>query len=34
MTLLSNAKWNMASQFIKMLVQLTNIVYLAKIIPP
>ncbi|MCF2047871.1 lipopolysaccharide biosynthesis protein [Escherichia coli] len=34
MTLLSNAKWNMVSQFIKMLVQLTNIVYLAKIIPP
>ncbi|HBV3334815.1 TPA: oligosaccharide flippase family protein, partial [Klebsiella pneumoniae] len=34
MTLLSNAKWNMASQFIKMLVQLINIVYLAKIIPP
>ena len=34
MTLLSNAKWNMASQFFKMLVQLVNIVYLAKIIPP
>ncbi|MFB5079715.1 lipopolysaccharide biosynthesis protein [Raoultella sp. C349492] len=34
MTLLSNAKWNMASQFFKMLVQLINIIYLAKIIPP
>ncbi|MEN0617392.1 MOP flippase family protein [Klebsiella indica] len=34
MTLLSNAKWNMASQFIKIVVQLINMVYLAKIIPP
>ncbi|HCD9160064.1 TPA: oligosaccharide flippase family protein, partial [Klebsiella pneumoniae] len=34
MTLRSNAKWNMFSQTFKVLVQVVNIVYLAKIIPP
>lgn len=34
MTLLKNAQWNMLSQFFKMLVQLINVIYLAKIIPP
>ena len=34
MTLRSNAKWNMFSQTFKVLVQIVNIVYLAKIIPP
>ncbi|PLM81305.1 flippase, partial [Klebsiella variicola] len=31
---LKNAQWNMLSQFFKMLVQLINVIYLAKIIPP
>jgi len=34
MSLLSNAKWNTFSQIFKILVQLINVVYLAKIIPP
>ena len=34
MSLASNAKWNMSSQFFKMIAQLVNIVYLAKLIPP
>lgn len=34
MTLLSNAKWNTFSQLFKVGIQLVNIVYLAKIIPP
>lgn len=34
MTLRSNAKWNMFSQIFKILVQVINIVYLAKVIPP
>lgn len=34
MSLLKNAQWNMFSQFFKMLVQLINVIYLAKIIPP
>ncbi|WPI72082.1 lipopolysaccharide biosynthesis protein [Klebsiella pneumoniae] len=34
MSLLSNAKWNMASQIFKVLTQIINLVYLAKIIPP
>lgn len=34
MNLISNAKWNALSQFIKIGVQLINIVFLAKIIPP
>lgn len=34
MNLLNNAKWNALSQFIKIGVQLINIVFLAKIIPP
>lgn len=34
MSLASNAKWNMSSQFFKMIAQLVNIIYLAKLIPP
>ncbi|HEC2559926.1 TPA: MOP flippase family protein [Raoultella ornithinolytica] len=34
MNLLSNAKWNTFSQLFKVLVQIVNLVYLAKIIPP
>ncbi|MCV6913004.1 MOP flippase family protein [Klebsiella pneumoniae] len=34
MTLVSNAKWNTLSQIVKVLCQLINIVYLAKIINP
>lgn len=34
MNVLSNAKWNALSQFLKMLVQAVNLIYLAKIIPP
>ncbi|HBT3065708.1 TPA: MOP flippase family protein [Klebsiella aerogenes] len=34
MSLLSNAKWNTFSQLFKVLVQVINLVYLAKIIPP
>lgn len=34
MSVLTNAKWNTFSQFFKMLVQLVNVIYLAKIIPP
>lgn len=34
MNLISNAKWNAFSQFIKMAIQVVNLVYLAKIIPP
>lgn len=34
MSLRSNAKWNMFSQTFKVLVQVVNIIYLAKIIPP
>lgn len=34
MTVLKNAQWNMFSQLFKMLVQLVNVIYLAKIIPP
>lgn len=34
MSLLSNAKWNSFSQFFKVIVQVINIVYLAKLIPP
>lgn len=34
MSVLSNAKWNAVSQFLKMLVQVVNLIYLAKIIPP
>ncbi|CAH3277051.1 Teichuronic acid biosynthesis protein TuaB [Klebsiella pneumoniae] len=34
MNLLSNAKWNAFSQFFKICVQLVNVIYLAKIIPP
>lgn len=34
MNLLNNAKWNALSQLIKIGVQLVNIVFLAKIIPP
>lgn len=34
MTLVSNAKWNTLSQIFKVIAQLVNIVYLAKIIPP
>ena len=34
MSLLNNAKWNFFSQAFKILAQLINVVYLAKIIPP
>lgn len=34
MSLISNAKWNAFSQFFKMGVQIVNLIYLAKIIPP
>ncbi|MCC3719630.1 MOP flippase family protein [Rouxiella badensis] len=34
MSLLANAKWNSFSQFFKIGIQLVNIVYLAKLIPP
>ncbi|HIB9002822.1 TPA: lipopolysaccharide biosynthesis protein [Raoultella ornithinolytica] len=34
MSLLSNAKWNAFSQFFKVGVQIINLIYLAKIIPP
>ncbi|KGD74983.2 polysaccharide biosynthesis protein [Tatumella morbirosei] len=34
MSLLSNAKWNGFSQLFKVFVQVVNLVYLAKIIPP
>ncbi|MEX9823104.1 lipopolysaccharide biosynthesis protein [Raoultella planticola] len=34
MSLLSNAKWNAFSQFFKIGIQVVNLVYLAKIIPP
>ncbi|MFU8587191.1 oligosaccharide flippase family protein [Klebsiella pneumoniae] len=34
MSLISNAKWNAFSQLFKMVVQVVNLVYLAKIIPP
>lgn len=34
MSLLSNAKWNSFSQLFKILVQVINLIYLAKIIPP
>ncbi|HDH1530274.1 MULTISPECIES: lipopolysaccharide biosynthesis protein [Klebsiella pneumoniae complex] len=34
MSLLSNAKWNSFSQFFKIIIQVVNLVYLAKIIPP
>lgn len=34
MSLLSNAKWNSFSQLFKIGIQLINVVYLAKIIPP
>ncbi|WJV40598.1 lipopolysaccharide biosynthesis protein [Raoultella terrigena] len=34
MSLLNNAKWNFFSQSFKILAQLVNVVYLAKIIPP
>lgn len=34
MSLLSNAKWNSFSQFFKIIIQMVNLVYLAKIIPP
>lgn len=34
MSLLKNAQWNMLSQIFKIVVQLINIVYLAKVIPP
>ncbi|MDQ1215017.1 lipopolysaccharide biosynthesis protein [Pantoea anthophila] len=34
MNVLSNAKWNAVSQFLKMLVQAVNLIYLAKIISP
>ncbi|HHS9923471.1 TPA: MOP flippase family protein [Klebsiella quasipneumoniae subsp. similipneumoniae] len=34
MSVLSNAKWNTLSQLFKVLVQVVNLVYLAKIIPP
>lgn len=34
MTLISNAKWNAFSQLFKIIIQLLNLIYLAKIIPP
>ncbi|EPC9992418.1 MOP flippase family protein [Enterobacter ludwigii] len=34
MGLLSNAKWNTCSQLVKIIVQIINIIYLTKIIPP
>lgn len=34
MSLVSNAKWNAFSQFFKIAIQIINLVYLAKIIPP
>lgn len=34
MSLISNAKWNSISQLFKIGIQLVNVVYLAKIIPP
>ncbi|HDC4266254.1 TPA: oligosaccharide flippase family protein, partial [Enterobacter cloacae] len=34
MGLLSNAKWNTCSQLVKIVVQIINIIYLTKIIPP
>lgn len=34
MSLINNAKWNFLSQSFKILAQLVNVVYLAKIIPP
>lgn len=34
MSLLSNAKWNSFSQLTKILLQVVNLIYLAKIIPP
>lgn len=34
MNLVSNAKWNAFSQFFKMAVQIINLLYLAKVIPP
>lgn len=34
MSLISNAKWNAFSQFFKIGIQVVNLIYLAKIIPP
>lgn len=34
MSLLSNAKWNAFSQLFKIVLQMINVIYLAKIIPP
>ncbi|MCE0428619.1 hypothetical protein LVW25_27640, partial [Klebsiella pneumoniae] len=34
MSLFNNAKWVAISQVVKVLVQLINIVYLARLIPP